>query len=64
MFLDGPFVIHARAVLRHPGMALVAALVFAPVGAMAQNYKDVAPQPVPAPPPKPAPVPPLPTDLP
>src|SRR5690348_731986 len=44
--------------------ALMAAWIVVPSLAYAQNYKDVAPQPVPAPPPKPAPVPPLPTDLP
>ena len=52
------------AFLRLAGLALMAALIFAPRGAHAQNYKDVAPQPVPAPPPKAAPAPPLPTDLP
>src|SRR5580692_13044205 len=52
------------AFLRLASLGLMAALIFAPRGAHAQNYKDVAPQPVPAPPPKAAPAPPLPTDLP
>jgi hemolysin activation/secretion protein len=59
-----PLSASAFAPLGLAGLALVAVLIFAPQGASAQNYKDVAPQPVPTPPPKAAPTPPLPTDLP
>jgi hemolysin activation/secretion protein len=59
-----PLSASAFAPLGLAGLALVAVLIFAPQGASAQNYKDVAPQPVPTPPPKAAPAPPLPTDLP